>query len=177
MEAAAPLSAYEMFAAILSYPQDDYQYTVGQFTEFHELSAKVSDRLMNFSQSIGQINPQTLEEIFTSTFDMNPDCCLELGWHLFGENYGRGEFLVKMRKLLRSHNLTESTELPDHLSHCMRLLGNLDGEYAATFIKTYFQPAIEKMKSGLPENNIYAPALTALDEFISEKYPMKKEVE
>ena len=31
-----------------------------------------------------------IEETFTRTFDVNPACALEVGWHLFGEEYARG---------------------------------------------------------------------------------------
>ena len=42
-----------------------------------------------------------LEEVFTQTFDINPLSALEVGWHLFGEEYARGMFLVRMREECR----------------------------------------------------------------------------
>ena len=71
------------------------------------------------------------QELYVQTFEFNPACTLELGWHLFGENYERGEFLVRMRDLLRRHGIAESTELPDHLTHVLALVGRLDHEEAA----------------------------------------------
>src|SRR6266568_3182701 len=56
------------------------------------------------------------QELYVQTFEFNPACTLELGWHLFGENYERGEFLVRMREQLRRHGIAESNELPDHLT-------------------------------------------------------------
>ncbi len=44
-----------------------------------------------------------VEEAFTRTFDVNPACALEVGWHLFGEEYTAAMFLVRMREELRKH--------------------------------------------------------------------------
>ena len=38
-----------------------------------------------------------LEELYAATFDSSDDCALEVGWHLYGEAYQRGVFLVEMR--------------------------------------------------------------------------------
>ena len=74
----------------------------GAFTEQHEL--------------------HEVEESFTRTFDVNPTCALEVGWHLFGEEYARGMFLVRMREELRKYGLAESAELPDHLCHVLAVV-------------------------------------------------------
>ena len=66
--------------------------------------------------------PSALEEAFTGTFDVNPACALEVGWHLFGEEYARGMFLVRMREELRKYGLAESSELPDHVSHVLAIV-------------------------------------------------------
>jgi len=39
------------------------------------------------------------------TFDINPACALEVGWHLFGEDYMRGQFLVRMREELSKYEI------------------------------------------------------------------------
>ncbi len=65
-----------------------------------------------------------VEEAFTGTFDVNPACALEVGWHLFGEEYARGMFLVRMREELRKYDLCESVELPDHLSHVLAVVAS-----------------------------------------------------
>jgi nitrate reductase delta subunit len=94
-----------------------------------------------------------LEEIYTSTFDINPACALEVGWHLFGEEYSRGLFLVRMREELRKFNLPESTELTDHLTHVLAVVASMSEEQAGRFVKACVQPAVEKMRLALSEKD------------------------
>ena len=56
-----------------------------------------------------------LEELYTRTFDLNPVCTPEVGWHIYGEQYRRGRFLVQARELLKIVGVDERGELPDHL--------------------------------------------------------------
>jgi nitrate reductase delta subunit len=92
-----------------------------------------------------------VEEAFTRTFDVNPACALEVGWHLFGEEYARGMFLVRMREELRKYDLPESTELPDHISHVLAVVAAMPDDEAARFVRACVQPAVEKMRQGLED--------------------------
>ena len=92
-----------------------------------------------------------LEEAFTRTFDVNPMSALEVGWHLFGEEYARGMFLVRMREELRKYAIPESVELPDHLSHVLSIVSAMPDEEAKRFVRACVQPAVEKMKQALAE--------------------------
>ena len=68
-----------------------------------------------------------LEETYARTFDINPACALEVGWHLFGEEYARGLFLVRLRGEMREHGVEESSELPDHITHVLALIAAMVG--------------------------------------------------
>ncbi len=92
-----------------------------------------------------------VEEVFTRTFDINPACALEVGWHLFGEEYARGQFLVRMREELRKYDLPESVELPDHISHVLAVVAAMPDEDAACFVQACVLPAVEKMRQALQE--------------------------
>ena len=69
-----------------------------------------------FGAFIEQHDLWEVEEAFTQTFDVNPACALDIGWHLFGEEYARGMFLVRMREELRKHGLARNgrTARPHH---------------------------------------------------------------
>ncbi len=101
-----------------------------------------------------------MQELYVQTFEFNPACTLEIGWHLFGENYERGEFLVRMREQLRAHGIQESTELPDHLTHLLPLLDRMEPESAAELACDYIIPALQKLK--LEEQNPYYPVLAGI---------------
>jgi len=107
------------------------------------------------------------EEEFTRTFDVNPACALEVGWHLFGEEYARGMFLVRMREELRKYNLTESAELPDHVVHVLDVIGAMPDDEASRFVKACVLPAVLKMHAALegtgrPYSNVVSCLATIL---------------
>ena len=64
-----------------------------------------------------------LEELYTRTFDNVAERSLEVGWQLFGENYARGVLMVRLPGADARHGVPEDTELPDHLTHVLALLG------------------------------------------------------
>ena len=92
------------------------------------------------------------QELYVQTFEFNPACTLEIGWHLFGENYERGEFLVRMREQLRRHRIKESTELPDHLTLLLPLIGSMSHDEAAQLVGEFILPALEKIRSAIHDN-------------------------
>jgi nitrate reductase molybdenum cofactor assembly chaperone NarJ/NarW len=111
----------------------------------HALAAAVPE----FAGAIEGMGTGELEELYARTFDWNPDTSLEIGWHIHGENYERGEFLVRVRQLLRRHGISESEGLPDHLTHVMPLLGRMPAEEAAGFAAEYVVPALRKIEAAL----------------------------
>lgn len=103
------------------------------------------------------------EELFTRTFDGSAERALELGWHLHGENYARGVLLVRMRAMLRQNGVEEGSELPDHVSNVLRLLGRVDAVTADALQNSVLIPALDKVVAGFAEeDNPYRHALKAL---------------
>ncbi|HOK46370.1 MAG TPA: molecular chaperone TorD family protein [Bryobacteraceae bacterium] len=110
-----------------------------------------------------------MQELYIQTFEFNPACTLEIGWHLFGENYERGEFLVRMRGLLRQHGIAETTELPDHLTHVLQLIGRMEPGEAARLVGEAVLPALEKIR--LPDDNPYREVLDTVREKLTADFP------
>ncbi|MCC7431565.1 hypothetical protein IT568_12025 [bacterium] len=137
---------------------------------------KVVEMFKHFHDFVKGSKFSAVEELFTITFDLNPACCLEIGWHLFGEDYRRGEFLVLMRQSLAEEKLNESTELPDHLSHCLQLLAKLELEDARAFSKSFILPSLEKIQTGLQskESNPYTELVDALIILLKSVYEINK---
>ena len=111
-----------------------------------------------------------MQELYVQTFEFNPACTLEIGWHLFGENYERGEFLVRMREQLRRHGIAESSELPDHLCHILPLLDRLDPEEAADLVGQFVLPALAKIKDAL-NGSAYQDLIVATATRLDADYP------
>lgn len=143
---------YTFLVPLVSYPQTSLERTIG--TVRSHLNESVDTAYLDiFWNCIREKGLAELQEQYTQIFDMNPGTCLDLGWHLYGENYDRGAFMVKMRELLRDQGITESSELPDHLTHILAVLPNLIPEDRLAFGKIYVMPAISKILEGFGETD------------------------
>jgi nitrate reductase delta subunit len=104
-----------------------------------------------------------LEEQYARTFDNTDERALEVGWHAFGENYGRGNFMAALRRGLRAHGIEEHGELPDHLSHVLPLLGRCEERHASRLVHEVVRPAVGKVREALArDKNPWEPALAAV---------------
>ena len=116
-------------------------------------------------------DPVEVEELYAATFDSDEACALEIGWHLYGEAYQRGVFLVEMRRRLRELGIEEGSELPDHLSHVLRWLARaLEPERppaaareAERIVRFALVPALASVCAGLErKSSPWLPLLRAL---------------
>jgi nitrate reductase assembly molybdenum cofactor insertion protein NarJ len=110
-----------------------------------------------------------MQELYIQTFEFNPAATLELGWHLFGENYERGEFLVRMREQLRRHGVEETAELPDHLTHLLPLLARMEAQEGAHLAGEFILPALDKIQ--LPDENPYRAVIERIRERLRADFP------
>ena len=111
-----------------------------------------------------------MQELYVQTFEFNPACTLEIGWHLYGENYERGEFLVRMREQLRRYGIAETSDLPDHLGYVLLLIGRADYHEAAELAGQFVLPALGKIKEALKEN-AYSPLIAAIETKLEADFP------
>ena len=141
---------YDALSDLLQYPQPGYLQAVQQAAgEF--VHTKAQPFLLGFRERVFGMALSDLEELYTRTFDINPVCALEVGWHLYGESYTRGSFLVELRKLMRQLCVEETAELPDHLMLVLRILGRMKTEEARHLVRERILPAVRKMREGIPE--------------------------
>ena len=156
---------YNWLAGLLTYPGNDYPALVQQ-------CEPRQPALAAFEADIALLSTAELQELFTRTFDLNPLCCLEIGWHLFGENHERGALMVRLRQELRRHGLAESTELPDHLSLVLRLLAHMEPERAGDFAGACVLPALEKMLAAFADKgNAFQKLLLAVRDLVRGDFP------
>jgi nitrate reductase assembly molybdenum cofactor insertion protein NarJ len=102
-----------------------------------------------FFEEIAHVAPEGMEELYTRTFDLNPVATLELGWHLWGEQYERGRFLADLRALQDGLGLEVSSELPDHLTAVLLTLARMDRPEP---LAGQIAPALEKIARPLDEH-------------------------
>jgi nitrate reductase delta subunit len=148
-------AAFEALGALFAYPRSDYMRRLEECRRAlaETGTTEAQAHLDAFASSVGVMEVERLQELFTGTFDLNPKCTLDIGWHLFGEQYERGAFLVEIRDALREVDVAESVELPDHLTHVLALVGRLDAGRATDLTTRAVAPALEKILSALGDGD------------------------
>ena len=141
---------YTALAGLLTYPDASFSRRLARCWELlGRDDSQATTHLTDFDVATRGCVLADLEEIYTRTFDFSPACALEIGWHLFGEDYNRGALLVRLREELARHGIQESCELPDHLTHVLPLLDCMTLAEAARFAEACVAPAVEKILAGL----------------------------
>jgi len=129
---------YEQLADLLEYPNTNFDSRI--------TTGAGGDLLTPFRSAVAELTLSDHQELYTRTFDLNPACALEVGYHLFGENYKRGEFLANLRETEAPFELGQAQQLPDYLPVLLRLLPKLeDQDLRSSLITECLVPAIEKM--------------------------------
>ncbi len=159
---------YEVFANLLTYPRADYH------AHLHECAAlapaDLAHAIDEFVAAARSMPLKHLQEQFSANFELNPSCALDLGWHLFGEKYERGLLLARMRRELRRHGITETDQLPDHLSHALRLLGSMDRAEAEDFAGAVVLPALSKLVPAAAQCEPFGRLLGIVGRYVRAEY-------
>lgn len=124
--------------------------------------AEVTGALERFRAALEGMPLSALQERYTATFDLSPACTLDLGWHLFGASHRRGEFMASLVEDLERAGFARTSELPDHLSHLLGLIGREAPECAAARAAV-IAPAVKRVGSAVAERDpVYAALLDAV---------------
>jgi nitrate reductase molybdenum cofactor assembly chaperone len=158
----------EEFGEILSYPDDNYLRKVDACRNAaEEIDPEAARFLSDFNAQACELTVEQLQELYVQTFDLNPVCALEVGWQLYGDNYDRGNFLVKMRQELECYGVPENSELPDHLCHVLPLLSRMEASEAVSFGRASVIPALREMQTAFEgKNSPYESVLRALSRIL-----------
>lgn len=157
---------YYKLADLLEYPDANWDAKTARCA---------SDATLDeFRSGVAKLSLNDLQELYTRTFDLNPVCALEVGYHLFGENYKRGEFLANLRETEAPFELGQEQQLPDYLPVLLRLLTKLeDEELRASLIAECLIPALGKMLRSLEQtDNPYRYLLRAVRAMLQAEVPL-----
>lgn len=144
---------HEQLAALLEYPGPDWDANLAACKKrAFGSSPELLTSFTAFCAGAKNLPLSSLQEIYTRTFDLSPVCALDIGYHLFGENYKRGVFLANLRETEAPFDLGQEHQLPDYLPVLLRLLTKLDDEeLRSALIVDCMIPALEKMLKTLGE--------------------------
>ncbi len=149
---ASPIAAlYEPLAALLDYPTQETGKWLEQTLAGLRRWLPEALPLARAWQGYVEATPLgSLQEQYTHTFDLNPVCSLAVGYYLFGEDYQRGMFLVRMRECLESVGLEGERELPDHLPVVLRWLARTpEEELRREMVTECLLPVLRQMEQAL----------------------------
>jgi len=160
-------SLLDAYAGVLLYPEQDHDVLVQLCLDrCGEEYPRIAERIANYQSQIKALSLSAREELYIRTFDLNKAGTLDLGWHLFGEDYNRGLFLVKVRQYLQLLQIPETHELPDHVSLVLKALGRMSREEGNRFAYACVIPAIEMIGEGIQAENPHDQLVQGLSELL-----------
>ncbi len=155
---------YRLFADLLEYPTPALGLPDQQSSELVRPAAAAA-LLDEFCSLVKQTPPARLEELYTSTFDLQAVCYPYVGYHLFGESYKRGMFMAQLNAGYRERGFTVGNELPDHVAVILRFLAVAPADdFSQSLLHDGLIPALEPMAQafGDQSDNPYAGVIRAL---------------
>ncbi len=156
---------YHHFADLLTYPGADLAAAARRCAALLAAAEPEAAAAVARFGTWAEATPSgRLEEVYTNTFDLQPVCCPYVGYHLFGESYKRGAFMVKLKEEYRRHGFDAGNELPDHLCVVLRFLALVTDEaLGKDLIAECVMPSLAKMVAGFGASaNPYTELLRAL---------------
>jgi nitrate reductase delta subunit len=169
-------SVLRHFSRLFCYPDENTAATGGDC--YRLLVAgypQQAEHLRYFNEFVDGKPAQKLEEIFTSTFELQPLCHPYVGYQLCGESGQRTMFMIKLKELYRHHVYPLGNELPDHLSEMLSFIGSTDDHQCrAELVTDALLPALEKLIAAIEnEEHPYRSLLIALNNWLGEQYQDK----
>ena len=169
-----PLRPLDVAAAALCYPTPATPAALlAGAAQIRATTPALSGALQALAEWLADTPRGEAEERYSRQFDLSPVCTLDVGYHLFGEQYERGAFLAGMVGELRSAGVAWHPELPDHLPVLLRLLGRMaDPEDRRLLADMVLLPAVEKILAALGDgSDLWMDVLAALPPVIEAAVP------
>jgi nitrate reductase delta subunit len=155
---------YRLFADLVGYPTPAL---AGQALETAAGVgvAQAGALLQEFHSFVEQASTARLEELHTSTFDLQAVCYPYVGYHLFGDSYKRGMFMAQLNAGYRERAFSAENELPDHVGVILRFLALAPADdFSQALLHEGLIPALDMMAQafGDQSDNPYAGVIRAL---------------
>jgi nitrate reductase molybdenum cofactor assembly chaperone NarJ/NarW len=117
-------NAYEFFAELLDYPGPTTEENTRKCIALvAPASAEAAEKVRQFEAGCVARSLTQIQELYTKSFDLRPDCTLNTSYHLFGDDWRRSIFLAELKGIYNSCSFETGNELPDYLCLILRFLG------------------------------------------------------
>jgi len=141
------LDHYDGMAKLFAYPGPSFFIDVRQVVDFlKERYPSAAEDAQYFYDHLPHQDLDSMQELFTRSFDVQAITTLDAGYVLFGEDYKRGKLLSNLnREHAKAHNDC-GMELADHLPNLLRLIAKSnDAELIRELAGEILAPALQKM--------------------------------
>lgn len=154
---------YCLLAELLEYPRHELSARARECRDLLATTRPEAAGLMGEFATFVEGTPRgRLEEVYSATFDLSPDCCPYAGYHLFGDDPKRADLMIGLQQSYRAIGFSAENELPDHLALLLRFLAQqADLELERDLLDRVVVPTLEKMSKLLEGKNPYGNALKA----------------
>ncbi len=170
----------KLLSILLQYPDDECILSLEELQEAVAQIPQVEqrERCVNFLDYLGNTPLISLQEEYTSTFDLNPSTCLNLTYHKWGDLYHQagyesstGELPDYLPLVLEYLSLNRNG---DHSSHVALagLIRQKEGTSITSLLGQYCEE-VETISSGLQEaGSVYAGLLAIVTDLFIEMKSM-----
>ncbi len=159
----------QLFADTLDYPNSKLRQVVKSCaTQLGNTYPTIAGPVRSFADFVNSQSLESLEELYTQTFDITPATSLYLGYQLFGETPKRSEFLVQLSEAYQTHSFSSGIELADHLGVMLRFLSvSEDAGFGLPLLEECILPTLVKTEKELQKNdNPYSMVIGPLLKFL-----------
>jgi len=161
---------FKILSFLLQYPDASLIADLKASSATIEAAFRGSDRerIRGLIRHLLQNPVLSLQEEFSATFDLQPEKCLNLTYHLHGDDESRGAALAGFAEAYRRAGLgMHSPELPDYLPMVLELV-YLDESRDHLRLLTEHSPAIRTLAKRLEEQDSpYAGVFSVLAEMLA----------
>lgn len=159
------MGMYDSVADLLEYPDERLSERLDACAASLE-DAAATNLIAAFRAQVEQSGVARLQELYTSAFDMDADCALYVGHHLFGADARRGVFMACLAAEYRKAGIECAPELPDYLPAVLRYIERAPGGTAGAreeLVAAVVLPATRKLSETLDRrHHPYALVMHAL---------------
>ncbi len=162
-----------LLAELLEYPDEELLQKAKICHEIvAELRPTAAGGMKEFVAFLDGESAGKVEELYTATFDLKPQCYPYAGYQLFGdEDPKRSQLMVKLRESYQADGFDAGDELPDYVPLLLRFTAHMrDEELKQDLEEQVLAPVLHKMAQVLGlQHNPYGKVVAAAHSVMSDQ--------
>lgn len=158
---------YSGLADLFSYPDAGFAQKVQKVQALlDDACGEAAENLREFTNFASQASLLELEEVYTRSFDVQAVTTLDIGYVMWGDDYKRGELLVKLNGEHKEAGVDCGNELPDHLPNVLRLLDAMEKpELRDELVRMIVAPALRRIIGEFDSDRVKKKNITYVTQY------------